>query len=1022
MSSYIRLILIVILILYIALQPVKVEADIFRWGTAGKPVRQADQSYWSKTAALNSDDEVCVAWSDTRDGIRKVYAQKYDPLGNICWDSNGVYVGLVNQVPIPAVTIICSEDDGFIIAWGNCGIDLIGDIRIQKLDINGDRVWGDEGINVSVSSLEARFPKLVSDMANGVIVVWELQTDRYSDIYASRYLADGSLDPNWAPGGTVVSAAERNQGMGLQNTVCSDLSGGVIVIWTDSYQDSLDFVYAQRLSSAGVALWNEDGVLVSDTIGNKIRPNIVSDGNGGAFIAWTDAGDQMVTQLNIFSQHLSTNGTKLWGDNGIAIYDSIGKQEYPAIIEDGYGGFYIAWQDDRIEPFQPDVYAQHVDASGEFYWDQDGIIICGAANGQGNIHLSRMGFEGLVLTWSDDRNGSHPYNDVYAQFIDAFGISQWEIDGIPIGTEEYGQGAPLVLTLNNNNVFFFWEDYRTENPAIYYQLTDDAGNFFLEENGSLVYDSIWNDAVSPQIVRLNDDRYFVVWEDDRFYFSGGSIFFQLIDSSGTPVLQENGVSISEGGIAQSLGSPRVGLSSDSCALTAWNFVRSGTNFNQVYVQKYDDAGNLMWGEDAVRVYPTETNQDRQYICSDGDDGAFVTFSSYITGLIYPHCLIQRVDSEGDIVWNDAVFLSDSTVDIGYASGIIQDGSGNAVVVWQAGFTYNYDIYAAKINGEGDILWEIELCDAGLNQYNPQIINTESGGYVIIWDDYRNGVDFDIYAQQLTTNGAVVWDDNGIPVISMSGDQLSGEMVEDADGNIQIVWQDKRNGPNYDIYMQKINLSGSPLFNPSGLEVCRMSNDQDSPAIVPDFYGGAYISWSDYRDGNGDIYAVHLDVIGQPVNSEWQAQGNIVCDLYHNQIKPFMVSDGFGGSVVIWEDSRSSNYRDEQKNLYIQRMNDYTTSVEDPNSSNSPLFFDLEQNYPNPFNNSTKLDFVLPSAGKTRLTVYDVTGREVFTLLDGYQSAGAHSVVFDAEGLSSGLYFVRLTAGDSRMTRKMVLIK
>ena len=79
-------------------------------------------------------------------------------------------------------------------------------------------------------------------------------------------------------------------------------------------------------------------------------------------------------------------------------------------------------------------------------------------------------------------------------------------------------------------------------------------------------------------------------------------------------------------------------------------------------------------------------------------------------------------------------------------------------------------------------------------------------------------------------------------------------------------------------------------------------------------------------------------------------------------------------------------------------------------------------YPNPFNPTTKISFALPEAGKVALSVYDLSGRLVTTLVNGYNTAGKHSVTFDASGLPSGIYLYRLTAAESYTSGKLVLIK
>jgi hypothetical protein len=83
---------------------------------------------------------------------------------------------------------------------------------------------------------------------------------------------------------------------------------------------------------------------------------------------------------------------------------------------------------------------------------------------------------------------------------------------------------------------------------------------------------------------------------------------------------------------------------------------------------------------------------------------------------------------------------------------------------------------------------------------------------------------------------------------------------------------------------------------------------------------------------------------------------------------------------------------------------------------------LEQNYPNPFNPTTVVRYQMPDARHITLKVYDTAGRLVASLVDGWRDAGNHQVTFDGSRLSSGLYFVRMQAGDFSQVRKMMLIR
>ncbi|MBP1656427.1 MAG: hypothetical protein H6Q31_1028 [Bacteroidetes bacterium] len=86
----------------------------------------------------------------------------------------------------------------------------------------------------------------------------------------------------------------------------------------------------------------------------------------------------------------------------------------------------------------------------------------------------------------------------------------------------------------------------------------------------------------------------------------------------------------------------------------------------------------------------------------------------------------------------------------------------------------------------------------------------------------------------------------------------------------------------------------------------------------------------------------------------------------------------------------------------------------------PGSFALAQNYPNPFNPSTRIRYVLADRSPVRLSIFDVTGRTVATLVDRTQDAGEHTVEWNAHAFSSGIYFCRLVAGNYSDTKKMIL--
>ncbi len=99
-----------------------------------------------------------------------------------------------------------------------------------------------------------------------------------------------------------------------------------------------------------------------------------------------------------------------------------------------------------------------------------------------------------------------------------------------------------------------------------------------------------------------------------------------------------------------------------------------------------------------------------------------------------------------------------------------------------------------------------------------------------------------------------------------------------------------------------------------------------------------------------------------------------------------------------------------------------TSVLVESGNATPLTYDLAQNYPNPFNPSTKIKYQIPKDGHVKIIVYDVLGREAMRLIDEFRTAGAYEIKFEASGLTSGVYFYRMTSGSFDDIKKMIILK
>jgi len=139
--------------------------------------------------------------------------------------------------------------------------------------------------------------------------------------------------------------------------------------------------------------------------------------------------------------------------------------------------------------------------------------------------------------------------------------------------------------------------------------------------------------------------------------------------------------------------------------------------------------------------------------------------------------------------------------------------------------------------------------------------------------------------------------------------------------------------------------------------------------------------------------------------------------------PFNLSPGGGQRVAFavlggWNLSDLEFNADQAQALY----DSLTSGIEERGETKLPTSYELYPNYPNPFNPLTEITYSLPKASKVNLTIYNILGQKVATLIDGNQKTGTRSVRWDAKGLSSGIYLCRLKAGEYSKTIKMILLK
>ena len=511
------------------------------------------------------------------------------------------------------------------------------------------------------------------------------------------------------------------------------------------------------------------------------------------------------------------------------------------------------------------------------------------------------------------------------------------------------------------------------------------------------------------------------------------------------------------------------------AIVAWSDKRSG--IFDVYVQRVNAMGVVQWTPNGVALCTANNAQINVTIVSDDAAGAIVTWQDYRSGTNH-NIYAQHVNAAGLVQWvPNGIALCTAPNDQRYPVPAT-DGAGGAIVAWDDLRNGDLDIYAQRINAAGVVQWMgdgVELCTQPFIQYLPAILSDSAGGAFVTWPDFRNGTDYDIYGQRVDALGSVLWADDGVPICAAAQNSAGQTMAPDDAGGAIVTWEDLRNGPDWDVFAQRIDAAGNVMWTADGEPISLALDDQFAPTIASDGAGGAIVTWEDLRAPftGRDIYAQRINSLGAvqwttdgvplcvirgvqttpkiaPDGSNgaivtwWDIRSNIDYDIYvqrvnasgtalwtthgvalcvedENQISPKIVSDGGAGAIVTWHDERSITSYD----VYAQRIGPNGLVPTPVGDTPSFAGVSLSANFPNPFSDQTSMDLDLSADATVEVDVHDVAGRLVRRVRSLHASAGLHRMSFDGRDgagrpLASGVYFYSVHAGGETRTRKLII--
>jgi hypothetical protein len=455
----------------------------------------------------------------------------------------------------------------------------------------------------------------------------------------------------------------------------------------------------------------------------------------------------------------------------VAVSTAADIQRAPKVLADGGGGSFVVWEDFRSGTSR--IYAQHIDNTGAARWADGGVAISSSAATQTRPRIASDNGGGFIVVWEDGRNALVTQTDLYAQRLDANGVSQWPSDAI--------------------------------------------------------ISSAGGDQTHAEIAEDNGDI-FVVWQDTRMGLAGVSdIYAQRLLANGSMGWTQDGVAVSVAANIQQL--PKITRDGNGGAILAWErFVDPEAGLHHIYLQRLDGNGIPQWDVNGS-FYITWHNANRETatqgtlyrdsftrLLEDGAGGAFVLFRDRRTAGD-SNISMQRVNADGTLQWQSpAAPVSWQRNSNQLNPRMAPDGNGGVIVVWEdyRSALHASDIYAQRLDADGTRLWQngtslngVPVTSVTLHQGEPRIVSDGSGGAIVAWEANANEAGMqrkNVYAQRLNDAGAVQWESNGVPIVTAPRDQIAIDIAADGNGGAFLAWQDGRTDT-FDIYAQHIDTNG-----------------------------------------------------------------------------------------------------------------------------------------------------------------------------------------------------------------------
>ena len=427
------------------------------------------------------------------------------------------------------------------------------------------------------------------------------------------------------------------------------------------------------------------------------------------------------------------------------------------------------------------------------------------------------------------------------------------------------------------------------------------------ENTRVVFDL--RDPINISTVEDQNGGAFIFWEDNITGLQN-EVRFMHIESDGDISFRADGKRISESTGDQD--NPVSIAAGKNNAVVAWKDF-SGNKKGNLFVQKVQGNGSILWKPEGIEINSEGKDVSDYSLCPNEKNEVFVSYILKEPDQIFnSRVMLQKLSPSGKFLFDSSGINVSSSVNVKSTLFVIPDDSGGVYVFWTENSGGKGTILSRYYNSNGYPLWgkkPVPVTDNSLNVIAFSAV--KSGADIYIAYQVLKG-NKTIYHQLINPEGKMLWGRNGKFCSGRPGNQSNPQMIT-AGTDLILSWTNE-NKNNKDIYIQKYDRSGKPVWKSGGMSVIKLNGDQFGQKLISDGHGGAIVVWLDRRTASvlGNIYSQRISSSG---NSMWDSSG-IAIGSFFNTPKSYLslLPDGRGSAIAVFKEKRNN-----ENGIYVQKI-------------------------------------------------------------------------------------------------------